>query len=101
MLLPTLRTPVVPQPPSGPATCWTAVGLADRLDHRPAELSGGERQRAAIARALINQPAVVLADEPTGNLDRKTADRVATLLTDIHRDENVTLVVVTTQPSVG
>ena len=71
------------------------VGLSDRLDHRPAELSGGERQRASIARALINRPVLLLADEPTGNLDRSTAETVADLLMEIHRDDNVALVVVT------
>lgn len=71
------------------------VGLADRLEHRPAELSGGERQRVAVARALINRPMLLLADEPTGNLDRKTADTVMTLLLDLHKQENSMLVVVT------
>lgn len=71
------------------------VGLSDRLDHRPAELSGGERQRTAIARALINRPVMLLADEPTGNLDRTTAQTVADLLMQIHRDEKVALIVVT------
>jgi lipoprotein-releasing system ATP-binding protein len=71
------------------------VGLADRLDHRPAELSGGERQRAALARALINRPQLLLADEPTGNLDRRSAEKVGELLLELHRQERNVLVVVT------
>jgi len=71
------------------------VGLADRLDHRPATLSGGEKQRVALARALINKPQLLLCDEPTGNLDHKSADVVASLLLDLHEQQETILVVVT------
>ncbi len=71
------------------------VGLADRLDHRPAQLSGGEKQRVALARALIMKPQLVLCDEPTGNLDHKAADVVASLLLDLHQQQQTILVVVT------
>ena len=71
------------------------VGLGDRLEHRPAKLSGGEKQRVALARALITKPQLLLCDEPTGNLDHKAADVVASLLLELHRQQETILVVVT------
>jgi lipoprotein-releasing system ATP-binding protein len=95
VLLPTLASGGREQAEPWARELLERVGLSDRLDHRPAELSGGERQRAAIARALIRRPQLLLADEPTGNLDRRSAEKVGELLLDLHRQEQNILVVVT------
>jgi len=71
----------------------TEVGLADRMDHRPNQLSGGQRQRVAVGRALVNKPSIILADEPTGNLDSKTSDEIMKLIDDIHKAGNTVILV--------
>jgi lipoprotein-releasing system ATP-binding protein len=95
VLIPTLVGPADPDAQAHARALIDQVGLTPRADHRPAQLSGGEKQRAALARALVRRPRLLLCDEPTGNLDRASAETVASLLLELQRRQNAILIAVT------
>jgi lipoprotein-releasing system ATP-binding protein len=105
VLIPTMAFPSAgsgdANPEASAGELLDRVGLSHRLTHRPAELSGGEKQRVAVARALINRPKLMLCDEPTGSLDGRTADQVADLLFELHREADNLLIIVTHSPDLA
>ena len=101
VLVPTLAARPAEDPSARARRLLDRVGLGDRLAHRPGELSGGECLRVAVARALINRPAILLADEPTGSLDEEGAGKLAELLVAVNREEGTSLVVVTHSPTLA
>ncbi len=101
VLMPTLVGDAVQGSVEWATALLDQVGLRERLDHRPGELSGGEKQRVAIARALIRRPLLLLCDEPTGNLDHESADTVASLLLELHRQQDTILVIVSHNPGLA
>lgn len=101
VLVPTLVGRPGPAVTKRAASLLEQVGLKDRMEHRPAELSGGERQRVAVARALVQEPPLVVCDEPTGNLDRQSADVITSLLFTLHEQQNNVLLIVTHNPELA
>jgi len=101
MIPPLLARRTTREAPEAAAEALTEVGLADRVRHRPGELSGGEQQRVAIARALVNRPRIILADEPTGNLDPKTSEVIYDLFLRLQAERGIAFVIATHNPDLA